>query len=86
MSNYRDIAAQQDGVEQVNDLVTVHLAPDQVVAALSLEFKDPLTTPDIERAVVAIERRIREAHPEVVSVFVKPQSSSTRSERGVQAA
>ena len=86
MRSIRDIAAQQDGVEQVNDLVTVHLAPDQVVAALSLEFKDPLTTPDIERAVVAIERRIREAHPEVVSVFVKPQSSSTRSERGVQAA
>jgi divalent metal cation (Fe/Co/Zn/Cd) transporter len=81
MRSIRNIAAKHDGVEQVNDLVTVHLAPDQVVAALSLEFKDPLTTPEIENAVVTIERRIREAHPEVVSVFVKPQSSSTRAQR-----
>lgn len=77
----RELAAQCHGVEQVNDLVTVHLAPDQVVAALSLEFRDPLTTPDIEKAVATIEQRIREKHPEVTSVFIKPQSSVTRGER-----
>jgi cation diffusion facilitator family transporter len=83
MRSIRQIAAEQPGVEQVNDLVTVHLAPDQVVAALSLEFKDPLTTPEIENAVATIERRIRERHPEVVSIFVKPQSSSTRDQRAL---
>jgi divalent metal cation (Fe/Co/Zn/Cd) transporter len=77
----RDIAAQCGGVEKVNDLITVHLAPDQVVAALSLEFRDPLTTPEIEKAVAAIEQRIREKHPEVRSVFIKPQSSVTRGQR-----
>jgi cation diffusion facilitator family transporter len=81
MRSIRKIAAEQPGVEQVNDLVTVHLAPDQVVAALSLEFKDPLTTPEIENAVAAIESRICKLHPEVVSIFVKPQSSSTRDQR-----
>jgi cation diffusion facilitator family transporter len=75
------IAAEQPGVEQVNDLVTVHLAPQQVVAALSLEFKDELTTPQIENAVATIERRIRQQHPEVFSIFVKPQSSTTRDQR-----
>jgi cation diffusion facilitator family transporter len=77
----RQIAAEQPGVERVNDLVTVHLAPDQVVAALSLEFQDPLTTPEIEKAVAAIEGRICKRHPEVVSIFVKPQSSVTREQR-----
>jgi cation diffusion facilitator family transporter len=77
----REIAGQCGGVEQVNDLVTVHLAPDQVVAALSLEFRDPLTTPDIEKAVATIEQRIRAKHPEVTSVFIKPQSSVTRDQR-----
>lgn len=77
----REIAALQQGVEQVNDLVTMHLAPDQVVAALSLEFADPLTTPEIESTVQAIESRIREVHPEVVAVFVKPQSRGTRDQR-----
>ena len=77
----REIAARCGGVEQVNNLITVHLAPDQVVAALSLEFRDPLTTPEIEKAVATIEQRIREKHPEVTSVFIKPQSSMTRHER-----
>jgi divalent metal cation (Fe/Co/Zn/Cd) transporter len=74
----RQIAAQCAAVEKVNDLVTVHLAPDQVVAALSLEFKDALTTPQIESAVTGIEQHIRATHPEVVSVFVKPQPGGTR--------
>ena len=81
----REIATQCSGVEMVNDLVTVHLAPDQVVAALSLEFRDPLTTPDIEKAVATIEQRIRDKHPEVTSVFIKPQSSSTRDQRAASA-
>jgi cation diffusion facilitator family transporter len=81
MRSIRQIAAEQPGVERVNDLVTIHLSPDQVVAALSLEFKDELNTPQIEQAVAAIERRICKQHPEVSTIFVKPQSSSTRDQR-----
>src|SRR5882724_632845 len=81
MRSIRQIAAEQPGVERVNDLVTVHLAPDQVVAALSLEFKDELTTPEIEKAVATIESRICKQHPEVFSIFVKPQSSAMRDQR-----
>jgi cation diffusion facilitator family transporter len=81
MRSIRTIASEQPGVERVNDLVTVHLAPQQVVAALSLEFKDELTTPQIENAVAAIESRICQQNPEVYTVFIKPQSSATRDRR-----
>jgi cation diffusion facilitator family transporter len=81
MRSIRQIAAEQPGVERVNDLITVHLAPQQVVAALSLEFKDELTTPQIEEAVVNIERRICKQNPEVYTIFIKPQSSATRGGR-----
>ncbi|HAT29788.1 MAG TPA: cation transporter [Janthinobacterium sp.] len=60
---------------RANGVVTVHLAPNQIMAALSLEFADDLRTPQIEAAVVDIERRIRAAHPEVVTLFVKPQTA-----------
>ena len=81
MRSIRQIAGEQPGVERVNDLVTVHLSPNQVVAALSLEFKDELNTPQIEQAVASIERRICKQHPEVSTIFVKPQSGSTRAQR-----
>lgn len=71
------IAQGEAGVEGANGALTVHLAPDQIVVALSLEFADALSTPQIEASVVAIEQRIRAAHPEVVSLFVKPQTKRT---------
>ena len=72
-----DLARRQPGVEDANGAVTVHLAPDQIVAALSIEFEDNLRTPDIEQSVISLERRIRECHPEIVRLFVKPQTRRT---------
>jgi cation diffusion facilitator family transporter len=71
------LARTQPGVEGANGAFTLHLAPDQIVVALSLEFADALCTPQIEASVVALEKRIREKHPEVVSLFVKPQTRRT---------
>ncbi len=62
------------GVCSANGIVTVQLAPRNVIATLSLDFFDYLRAPDIERAVVELEARIRSAHPEVSALFVKPQS------------
>ncbi|WP_295996293.1 cation diffusion facilitator family transporter [Rugamonas sp.] len=59
---------------QANGVLTVQLAPDQIMAALSLEFADHLRAPRIEQLVIDIERQVRAAHPEVVSLFVKPQT------------
>ena len=68
------LAEEQNGVEGANGVIATHLAPDQIVAALSLEFSDELRTPQIEEAVRSLEARIRDKHPEVVALFVKPQS------------
>ena len=70
------LAESQDGVEDANGVVATHLAPDQVVVTLSLEFSDELRTPEIEEAVRSLEARIRAKHPEVIALFVKPESHS----------
>jgi len=69
------IAADDKAVASANGVLTIHLAPKQIVAALSLHFVDTLRGPDIEAAVVGIERKLRKAHPEVVTLFVKPESN-----------
>ena len=70
------LAESQDGVDGANGVVATHLAPDQIVVTLSLEFSDELRTPQIEEAVRSLEARIRAKHPEVIALFVKPQSHS----------
>jgi cation diffusion facilitator family transporter len=70
------IAEAASASSKANGVLTVQLAPDQILAALSIEFADGLRVPELEAAVVEIERRIRAAHPEVVTLFVKPQTDA----------
>ena len=62
------------GVMCPNNLITVQVAPDQVVVSLSLEFEDTLRVPEIEAIVADLEDRIRDARPDVFLMFVKPQT------------
>lgn len=76
-ADIRRIAGQEPGICRVNDVMTVHLAPDQIVVAISLDFDDDLDTGGIERLVASIERKIRAAHDDVTRLFVKPQAAGT---------
>jgi len=62
------------GVCSANSIVTIQIAPHSVVATLSLDFFDTLRAPEIERAVIELESRIRNLYPDVTALFVKPQS------------
>jgi divalent metal cation (Fe/Co/Zn/Cd) transporter len=53
------------------------MGPNQVVATLSAEFEDALTTPQIEACINRIEKQAKIAHPEIVSLFIKPQTAET---------
>lgn len=76
----RSLAAADPAVSRVNGLISAQLAPDQILVALSLEFADELSVPDIEEHVLQIEDRIRAKHREVVALFVKPQTPHAFSE------
>src|SRR3984893_9820395 len=68
------------GVCSANSIVTIQIAPHSVVATLSLDFFDTLRAPEIERAVIELEGRIRKLYPDVTALFVKPQSVQVASE------
>jgi len=70
----RGIATSQPGVLGISDFATLQFGPQSVIVTLSLEFADAFTADDVERAVAAIERRIKQAHPDVARVFVEAQA------------
>ncbi len=69
-----DIANASCAPSRANGVLTIQMAPDEIMAAISFEFDDALTAPQIEQMVGDIERRIHAAHPEVTSLFIKPQN------------
>ncbi|HEY8149770.1 MAG TPA: cation diffusion facilitator family transporter [Vicinamibacteria bacterium] len=70
------IVAREPGIERANGLFTVHVGPRQVVAGISVDFRDDLTARQVEDIVAAMESRVRKAHPEIVSLMIKPQSAA----------
>lgn len=79
--NVLQIAQDDVAVQSANGVLTEQIGAHQVIASLSLEFKDNLTSDDIELCVNRIEARIRQIHPEIVALFVKPQTQEVWLER-----
>jgi cation diffusion facilitator family transporter len=68
------IVASFEGVEHANGVLTTQLAPDQVIAIVSIAFTDSLRTPQIEKLVEDIEMAVVAKRPEIGRLFVKPQT------------
>ncbi len=78
------IAQDDPDVRCANGVITEQLGPQSIVASLSADFHDALTTPQIETCILRIERAVRERHPDVVSLFVKPQTAETWKRRALR--
>ena len=57
-----------------NGVTTMQMGPDQVVAMLSAEFEDDRSTPQIEACITRIEHAVKAEYPELVALFIKPQT------------
>ena len=73
-ADIRRIAMSEPGVVRLNEALTMHFGPQDVLVALSLDFDDAIQAGRVEGTVTSIERRIKAAHPEVTRVFVEAQS------------
>ena len=81
-----DIAREASGVCRVNEIITTHLGPRQVIVMLSLDFDDTLKLHHVETATEQIEAQVRERFPEVFRLFVRAQSrQAAHAERQVLA-
>ncbi len=77
-----EIVNAEPSILTANGIGTVQIAPHQVAVMLSVEFADSLRAPEIEDAVVRLEAQVRQRHPEVMGIFVKPQTKETFSKAG----
>jgi len=75
------IAEDDPDVRCANGVLTQQLGPESIIAALSADFHDALTTPQIEACVLRIERAVQRTHPDVTALFVKPQTAETWAKR-----
>ncbi len=68
-------------VNQINELRTMHMGPEDVLVAVSLDVRDDMDTGTLEDAIYALEQDIRNTHPEVKRLFIEIQSGEHHTEQ-----
>jgi cation diffusion facilitator family transporter len=68
-------------VKKVIELLTMHLAPKQILINAHVNLRDDLVTDDIERTNEEIEALIRKAEPKVEMIFLETARESHSSKR-----
>jgi cation diffusion facilitator family transporter len=65
------LAEATPGVRRVTQLLTLHLGPDEVVAAMKVAFTPNMPVEQVEATTNEIERRVRAELPEMKKMFVE---------------
>jgi cation diffusion facilitator family transporter len=68
----RRCAEAHAGIVAVKEVLTVHQAPDMVVAIISADFEDSISARDVEQTVASIEREISHQFPAVTRIYIRP--------------
>ncbi|MEO3433329.1 cation diffusion facilitator family transporter [Inquilinus sp. CAU 1745] len=73
------IVVEQPGVNRMNELLTMHFGPHDVLLNVSLDFADRLSSAEVESTVSALERRIKDRFPDITRIFIEAQRSPSSS-------
>lgn len=68
------VAPTVPGVRKVHQILSMHLGPKQVILALKVGFEPSLDLAGVEKAINALETRIREEMPHMRYIFVEPDA------------
>ena len=70
----REIILKYDGVENLNEVLTMHMGPEFVLVNVSIDFKDDIKAGDLEDMIARMDTEIKESFPTVKRIFVEAES------------
>lgn len=70
----RDLVEADPHVVRMDAPLTMHFGPQNVLLALDLKFDPTLSTDKMETVIDRLERKIRQAHPEIKRIYIEAES------------
>ena len=77
VADIKQIASTHEGIENINEVLTLHMGPEFLLVTISIDFNDALPVGRIEQIVQAITADIKSAHPFAKRVFIEAEASNT---------
>lgn len=70
----REIVGADASILTVNEALTLHFGPEDIFCALSVDFRDGVSSEAVEASISKIEAAIKTRYPEIKRVFIEAQS------------
>lgn len=76
-----EIVRDEPGVIHVNEVLTQHLGPSDILVNLSLDMADDLTAGAVEATVSRLDKALKARDPDVTRVFIEIQAKDVQPHR-----
>ena len=70
----REIILKYDGIDNLNEVLTMHMGPDFVLVNVSIDFRDDIPASELENMIASMDTQIKDNFPTVKRVFVEAES------------
>ena len=67
------IVSKSDYVEHVNEVLTVHMGPEYILANISIDFSSSASGDDVEKSIELLDRRIKQKFPRIKRIFIEAE-------------
>ncbi|MBW2466427.1 MAG: cation transporter, partial [Deltaproteobacteria bacterium] len=75
----REIILRFEGIENINEILTMHMGPDFVLVNVSIDFNNDIPAGDLETMIARMDGQIKESFPTVKRIFVEAEARRTLS-------
>jgi len=74
----RDTLRGKANINYVNEVLTMHMGPDFILANISVDFDDDITAKQVEADIAAIDRSIKQEYPQIKRVFIEAEKRGNK--------
>jgi cation diffusion facilitator family transporter len=68
----------KSNIQHINEILTMHMGPDFILANISVDFADTISAQQVEADIAAIDRGIKQAFPQIKRVFIEAEKRSNK--------
>lgn len=74
VSGIRNILNKESDILSINEILTMHMGPEDVLLNISLDFHDNISAGQVERTITQLEIEIKQKYPEIARIFIEAQN------------
>jgi len=72
----KQVLGGRSAIERVNEILSMHQGPEDILVNVSVEFRDGLALGEVERHITEIEREIKARIPDARRIFIEAQATA----------